>query len=206
MLYRKRAVALALCALCLSFSPAHGQRRNRKVIKRTANANSLGACNLGLAQAPTLRGFQLGMSLDEVKRKFPRAQFTLESAVEVFKFTTSDSEVPERTLPEDESILSKPIFLHTVLTNDDSAMTSEFNGTDEVGIYFTGNSLTQIRVYYSDPQWWRDHDEFRDIVIKKLDRKTVSMEEEAEIKHYEMVLRVTKSLHIMHVESSKHRS
>jgi len=109
------------------------------------------------------------MSLDEVKRKFPRAQFTLESAVEVFKFTTSDSEVPERTLPEDESILSKPIFLHTVLTNDDSAMTSEFNGTDEVGIYFTGNSLTQIRVYYSDPQWWRDHDEFRDIVIKKLD-------------------------------------
>lgn len=108
------------------------------------------------------------MSLEEVKGKFPRAHFTLESAVEVFKFSTSDSEIPVHTLPEDESILRKPLFLHTVFTRDDAAKTLDFNGIDEVDIYFTGRSLTQIRVYYSDPQWWRDHDEFRDTVVKKL--------------------------------------
>ncbi len=103
-----------------------------------------------------------------MKAKFPKAQFTPESAVEVFKFTTSDSEVPKHTLPEDESILGKPIFLSTVLTNEEAANPSDFKGIDEVGLYFTGNRLTQIRMYYSDPQWWKDHDEFRDTVIKKL--------------------------------------
>jgi hypothetical protein len=115
-----------------------------------------------------LRGFRLGMPLDEVKRKFPRVQFSLAPAVEVFKFSTSDSEIPIHTLPADESILNKPLFLHANFTKDDVAKSLDFNGIDVVEIYFTGSSLTQIRVYYSDPQWWRDHDEFRDTVVKKL--------------------------------------
>lgn len=165
--YNKKAVALVLCAVCLPFSSAHGQRAKRKVIN-APNADTYYGCKLGLPEAPTLRGFRLGMSLQEVKQKFPKAQFSFESAVDVFKFMTSDSEIPERTLPENEAILRKPIFLHTVFANDDGAMQSEFEGTDEVELYFTGNIITGIKVDYSNPQWWRDHDEFRDIVVKKL--------------------------------------
>ena len=134
MFRRRTSVVLALCVLSLSFSSAQAQRRNRKPAKGRTNASGFGVCNLGLAQAPTLRGLRLGMSLDEVKAKFPKAQFTPESAVEVFKFTTSDSEVPEHTPPEDESILGKPIFLSTVLTNEEAANPSDFKGIDEVGL------------------------------------------------------------------------
>lgn len=94
--------------------------------------------------------------------------FTPESAVEVLKFTTSNAEFPEYELPEEEAILSKPIFLATRFAANDMTLSSEFAGVDKIEIYFTANRLTNIRVYYSKSEWWRDHDEFRDTVIRKL--------------------------------------
>jgi hypothetical protein len=115
----------------------------------------------------TLRGFQLGMSLAEVKSRVPAAQFDSVSALELYEYGETLDMVRDDVVPKNDEVLSKEVFLHTILLNE-NAEHVDFAGVDRIDLYFTADKLRQILVTYSDSGFWASHDEFQETVIKKL--------------------------------------
>lgn len=166
-------LAFAVFILCIFHGTTLGQHQKKKVVKSTSIKTKSDYCTLKTAQSLTLRGFHLGMSLDEVKKKYPTVQFSLKPRTfERLLYGVAeylDYVIVDADMSEDEFVWQEPFLLYTIFTKIDTAKNLEFADTDKIELYFAGNKLTRIKIYYSNSTWWKDFSEFSETVKKKLE-------------------------------------
>ena len=105
-------------------------------------------CLLSLKQSPTIRGFRLGMSIDEVKRRFTTG----------FENARADRlGVISVQLPE------AGVRWSSVAVNP-----TEFDGVFQLGFVFFDERLIQISYQYMPDARWRDISQFLDVLSPSL--------------------------------------
>lgn len=104
-------------------------------------------CTLTLEQAPELRGFRLGMNLEQIQRRFqgfpnpPANEFGL--ATVIIDPTARDEVRP-----------------NTGYTFMDASRYPEFNGIDRIYLKIVDDYLAEIEVFYTNDLNWSSVDEF----------------------------------------------
>lgn len=103
-------------------------------------------CNLTPENAPELRGFRLGMTLDEIKRKFPNLPSITSDENGLSKIYFDRTSKPEQSYREFNFV--------------DANFMEAFKGTRRVYLELTDNKVAVIKVVYTDEIPWKSEEEF----------------------------------------------
>lgn len=118
----KQLLALTIILVSATFTLAQAQ---------AANGSPQQRCTLTLAQSPTIRGFKLGMTVDEVLARFP-----------------SQSQSPTIRAALDHAPKAFGVARFSVSPNDKA-----FEGINTFDFEFLDNDLTSFYVAYTGPEW-----------------------------------------------------
>ena len=103
-------------------------------------------CTLTPASAPELRGFRLGMTLDEIKRKYPKLP-----PIGVSEFGVS--KIYFDRMPKVEQSSGEYTFVNADFMD-------EFKGTRRVYLQVIDNRVAAVKVVYTNEITWKSDDEF----------------------------------------------
>lgn len=145
---------LAPALVCLMSVPTFAQRRNTR---RAAPAQAV-KCKLNLSQAPKLRGFYLGMTLDDVLARY--AGLLAPKGTDRYGKSIINFEV--------RSGGDKDLLNHSKGAYINVLRYPEFDGVSLVRLTFINFNVSEIRVSYRDPAHWDSHDDFAATVAKQL--------------------------------------
>jgi hypothetical protein len=143
-----RTAAALLSLACLTGAASHAQTRprarSRQPLPIPQGIATAPRCTLTLEQSPTIRGFRLGMSVDEVKQRFTTG-FENKRADKFGMMTV--------WLPHIGGTLSKALL-----------NPSEYEGVFELGFAFYDGRLVQVSYQYAPGTKWRDISQFLDVL------------------------------------------
>jgi hypothetical protein len=172
----KRILSLALVMLfflCLTNGSVYGQRRNRSKGKEQTQKTQPPApypnldpadyrdkkpiCSLTLEQAPTVRGFRLGMSVDELTRRLDNA---------VGRAITS-------RLGQVKNRATYTGLFSIGVEKYQFANVEEADGLEYIGFRFLDERLYQITIHYSYGAEWQNVSQFVEVIspVLKLNQK-----------------------------------
>lgn len=103
-------------------------------------------CKLTPENAPELRGFRLGMTLDEIKKKFPNLPPINANEYGLSKIYFDRTAKPEQSYREFNFI--------------DANFIEAFKGTRRVYLELVDNKVVVIKVVYTDEIPWKSEEEF----------------------------------------------
>lgn len=103
-------------------------------------------CNLTPENAPELRGFRLGMTLDEIKKKFPNLPPIAANEYGLSKIYFDRTSKVEQSYREFNFI--------------DANFIDAFKGTRRVYLELADNKVAVIKVVYTDEIPWKSEEEF----------------------------------------------
>jgi hypothetical protein len=143
-----RTIAALLSLVCLTSMASHAQTRpsarSRQPLPIPQGIATAPRCSLTLEQSPTIRGFRLGMSVDEVRQRFTTG-FENKRAD---KFGMMTVRLPQVGLR-----------LSSAAVNP-----SDFEGVLELGFAFYDGRLLQVSYQYAPGAKWRDVSQFLDVL------------------------------------------
>ena len=116
------------------------------------------SCRLDKSTLPPLLGFRLGMSREELERRFPGLKVKETSFTELF-FSASD------TVPKDQNV-SPPDDIGHVGVN--ASRFPEFADINTVRLELEDGRISQIDLTYSDASRWKSEDDFLTFVAQTL--------------------------------------
>lgn len=103
-------------------------------------------CKLNPSNAPELRGFRLGMTLDEIKRKYPKLPPISANEYGLSKLYFDRTPKPQQSYNEFNFI--------------NADFYDELKGTRRVYLELVDNQIAAIKVVYTDEIPWKSDEEF----------------------------------------------
>jgi len=115
-------------------------------------------CTKPLNQAPELRGFRLGTSVNEIQNRFPGFPQLSPDEFGLAKVIIQATNIPEAVLPAGDNYVLVSVSRYP-----------EIGGTDRIILKFVDGKIASIKVYYPDDIKWSSVDEFVKKTSESLD-------------------------------------
>lgn len=120
-------------------------------------------CSTTIEQFPELRGFRLGMAVEQVQQRFPGVQFTMYSSDKLPQIVLSPVRRGfESTL---DGLSVRPYSNTNII---DPRRFPGFEGVSQIELTFVNNRITTIEVDYLEAKQWRSIDDFINALTNKL--------------------------------------
>lgn len=126
-------------------------------------------CSLTVADSPELRGFRLGMPLEEVQRRFPGTTYSTSSdylglGLPRVVLGSRDPQDPiERSLLE-----GRRVYVYPDVTVFDATQFPEYEGVSRITLGFVDNRVRVIELLYHDDGAWKDNEAFVKAIAERL--------------------------------------
>lgn len=145
-------------------------------------------CNLSLAQSPELRGYRLGMSVEQVQARVPGAGFAKDWPL------NRQAIVLRPRPPSDRMLDGLRVRNYSDAALIDNSVFPGYEGVREISLYFTNGQLSTIEGSYENNQRWESVNQFMEAAASGLNLpgRWSPLQERAVADRYRIVSRTLK--------------